>query len=195
MEEEFRDWLKEAASRVVAGIGNTIRSDDLVGVRIVEHLRGKVSSSVRLIECKTVPESFMDEIVEVRSSHVLLIDAAMLGLRPGTAQLYQVEEVVNVPTISTHTLPLKVFCDYIKQLTRARIALLLIEPVNTDFGEGLTAEVNEAAVRIKAALLDTLPWATHKSIGVGACHSNTSLSSIGNFNRGRAPRPAALSEW
>lgn len=157
IEDELRTWLKEATSVVVAGIGNAIRSDDHVGVRIVTDLQGNVSDSVRLIECETVPESFVDEIVEIKPSHVLLIDAAMLGLRPGTAHLYDAEEVTNVPTISTHTLPLRVFCEYVRKLTGARIALLLIEPKNVDFGEGLTREVDAAAARVEAALRDSLP--------------------------------------
>jgi hydrogenase 3 maturation protease len=157
MKEELRDWLNGATSVVVAGIGNSIRSDDYVGVRIVEDLQDKVSGSVHLIECETVPESFVDEIVAISPSHVLLVDAALLGLEPGTAHLYEAEEVVNVPSISTHTLPLRVFCDYVSTLTGARIALLLIEPKNVDFGEGLTPEVEAAAVRVERAILDNLP--------------------------------------
>lgn len=157
IEDELRTWLKDASSVVVAGIGNAIRSDDYIGVKIVEDLQGKVSEAVRLIECETVPESFVDEIVEIMPTHVLLIDAAILGLRPGTAHLYDAEEVMNVPTISTHTLPLRVFCEYVQKLTGARIALLLIEPKNVDFGEGLTPEVDAAAVRVGTALLNDLP--------------------------------------
>jgi hydrogenase 3 maturation protease len=157
LENELSNWLKEASSVVVAGIGNSIRSDDHVGVRIVSDLQGKVSMAVRLIECETVPESFVDHIIEIRPSHVILVDAAMLGQRPGTAHLYEAEEVISVPSISTHTLPLRVFCDYVKQLTGASIALVLIEPKNVDFGEGLTPEIEAAAVRVQAALLDALP--------------------------------------
>jgi hydrogenase 3 maturation protease len=157
IEDELQTWLNGANSIVVAGIGNAIRSDDYVGVKIVEDLQGKVSGAVRLIECETVPESFVDEIVEIRPSHVLLIDAAILGLRPGTAHLYDVEEVMNVPTISTHTLPIRVFCEYVRKLTGAKIALLLIEPKNVDFGEGLSPEVDIAAATVGAALRDNLP--------------------------------------
>ena len=157
MEDELGTWLDDATSVVVAGIGNAIRSDDAVGLRIVEDLQGRVSPSVRMIECETVPESFVDEIVDVHPSHVLLVDAAVLGLMPGTAQLYEAEEVMDVPTISTHTLPLRVFCDYVRHLTGARIALLLIEPKNVDFGEGLTPEIEETAIRVEAALLESLP--------------------------------------
>lgn len=157
IEDELQIWLKGATSVVVAGIGNAIRSDDQVGVKIVVDLQGKVSGAVHLIECETVPESFVDEIVEIKPSHVLLIDAAILGLRPGTAHLYDVEEVMNVPTISTHTLPIRVFCEYVMKMTGAKIALLLIEPKNVDFGEGMTPEVDAAAARVGVALRGNLP--------------------------------------
>ena len=157
LEDELRTWLIDATSVVVAGIGNAIRSDDYIGVRIVEDLRHRVSEKVKLIECETVPESFVDEIVEIKPSHVLLIDAAILGLRPGSAHLYDAEEVMNVTSISTHTLPLRVFCEYVKKLTGAGIALLLIEPESAAFGEGLTPEVEAAADRVEAALLAHLP--------------------------------------
>lgn len=157
LEDELHTWLKGAKSVVVAGIGNAIRRDDYVGVKIVEDLRGKVSDDVHLIECETVPESFVDEIIGIRPSHVLLVDAALLGQRPGTAHLYEAEEVMNVPSISTHTMPLRVFCDYVTELTGASIALILIEPKDTEFGEGLTPELEDAVKRIEKDLINGLP--------------------------------------
>ena len=141
---------------MIAGIGNPIRSDDFVGVKIVQDLQGKFSSRVHLIECETVPESFMDEILELKPSHVLLIDAAVMGLKPGEVRLVDPEKVTNLPAISTHTLPLRVFCDYICKLAKTRIALLLIEPRNVEFGEALTREVRAAAERVEAILLRLL---------------------------------------
>jgi hydrogenase 3 maturation protease len=157
IEKELKDWLSQAEHVVVAGIGNPIRFDDFVGVKIIQDLQSKASSKVHLIECETVPESFMDEIVELKPSHVLLIDAAVLGVKPGEVRLYDVEKITNLPAISTHTLPLRVFCDYITQLTHAKIALLLIEPKNVEFGEGLTPEVASSAERIVKTLLSVLP--------------------------------------
>lgn len=152
LEDELRAWLLGAKGVVVAGIGNQIRSDDGVGVRIVEDLHGRTPPSVTLIECETAPESFVDEIVAIGPTHVLLIDAAKLGMRPGQVRLCAPEEVLNLRAISTHALPLRVFCEYVVQLTGARIALLLIEPKNTDFGEGLSPEVAATETRLVAAL-------------------------------------------
>jgi hydrogenase 3 maturation protease len=155
-EEELKNWLTGAETVVIAGIGNPIRMDDFVGIKIVQDLQDKVPAKVHLIECETVPESFMDEIVEMKPSRVLLIDAALLGLQPGDVRLYDSAKVVNVPPITTHMLPLRVFCDYITQMAQTKLALLLIEPKNTDFGEGLTEVVAASAGRVVEVLLKIL---------------------------------------
>jgi hydrogenase 3 maturation protease len=151
--KELKNWLVGNTEVVIAGIGNPIRMDDFVGVKIVQDLQGKLSKKVHLIECETVPESFMDEIVKLKPSHVLLVDAAVLGLKPGEVRLFDAERVSSFPSISTHTLPLRIFCDYITQLAEAKIALLLIEPKNVEFGEGLTTDVQAAAEKIANTLL------------------------------------------
>jgi hydrogenase 3 maturation protease len=98
----------------------------------------------------------MDEIVELKPSHVLLIDAAVIGLKPGEVRLFDAEKVTSFPPISTHMLPLRVFCEYINQLAGAKIALLLIQPGSTEFGEGLTLAVQDAATRITKTILRCL---------------------------------------
>ncbi len=156
-EGDLKMWLHGAKRVVIAGIGNEIRRDDFVGVKIARDLQTKASKRVHVIECETVPESFMDEIVELQPSHVLLIDAAILNLAPGETRLYDAEKVANIPAITTHMLPLRVFCDYITQMAKTKLALLLIQPKDTDFGEGLTAEAQTAATQIEFVLRRLLP--------------------------------------
>jgi len=156
IQDALEKWFAGAERVVVAGIGNPIRKDDFVGVKIMQDLQGKVPKNVYLIECETVPESFMQEIVDLKPSHVLLIDAAVLGLKPGTTRLVFPEQVTNFPAITTHMLPLRIFCEYITKMTETKIALLLIEPENSEFGEGLTPEVQKAAEKITKILLELL---------------------------------------
>ena len=85
LREDFKNWFADAKKIVVAGIGNPIRSDDYVGLKIVQNLRGKVPETVCLLECETVPENYLSEIEQFKPTHVLLIDAAFLGLKPGEA--------------------------------------------------------------------------------------------------------------
>lgn len=156
-EKRLREWLSDAEKVVVAGIGNPIRMDDFVGVKVVRDLYGRVSEKVYLIECETIPESYIQQIVDFKPSHVLLVDAAVMGLEPGKCRLVKPEHIKVFPTISTHMLPLRIFCDYLTKATGAKIALLLIEPKETDFGEGLSPEVANAEGRIVNFLLKTLP--------------------------------------
>jgi hydrogenase 3 maturation protease len=156
IQDALSKWFAGADKVVVAGIGNPIRRDDFVGVKIVQDLTGKVSDKVTLLECETVPESFMQEIVDLKPSHVLLVDAAFLGLKPGETRLVFPEHVTDFPAITTHMLPLRIFCEYITKMTEAKIALLLIEPENTEFGEGLTPTAQAAAEKITKILLELL---------------------------------------
>ena len=157
VERRLKEWLAGARRVVVAGIGNPLRRDDYVGVWIVRKLRNRVSSSVYLLECETVPESFLDPIVRFRPTHILLIDAAILGLEPGSARLIEPHQVVGPPPISTHTLPLTLFCEYVVRLTGARVALLAIQPKDSSLGEGLTPELEETAKQLTEILLRVLP--------------------------------------
>jgi hydrogenase 3 maturation protease len=154
--DELEEWFAGAGKVVVAGIGNPIRTDDFVGVKIVQDLTGKVPDRVQLIECETVPESFLEPMIEFNPTHVLLIDAAVMGLKPGAISLIDPERVADVPAVTTHMLPLRIFCEYLTKMTGAKIALLLVEPENTEFGEGLTATVQAAAEKIETMLIDLL---------------------------------------
>ena len=152
IEWDIAEWFSDAKRIVVAGIGNPIRRDDFVGVKIVQDLQGKVPKNVCLIECETVPEGFMQEIVDIKPSHVLLVDAAILGLKPGEMRLVFPEQVMDFPAITTHVLPLRIFCEYITKMAEAKIALLLIEPEDTEFGEGLTPTVQSTAEKTAVML-------------------------------------------
>ena len=156
IKKDLKNWFAKADKVVVAGIGNPIRSDDYVGLKIVADLQGKVSESVCLLECETVPESYLLDIEQFKPTHVLLIDAAFLELKPGEARLVDAERMVDYSTISTHALPLRIFCEYVKKATGAKIALLLVEPKNMEFGESLSVELEAAAERLTKLLLELL---------------------------------------
>ncbi len=153
LQDALHKWLTGAKRVVVGGIGNPIRRDDFVGVKIVQDLQGKVSEKIFLLECETVPESFLSQIVEFDPTHVLLIDSAFLGLKPGAVRLINPERLTGFSAVTTHILPLRLFCDYITTMTKTKIGLLLIEPCDVEFGEGLTPEVDAAAETITKTLL------------------------------------------
>ena len=152
-EEELRKWFSNAEHIAIVGIGNPIREDDFIGLKITQDLRGKAPKNVYLIECETVPESFTQLIVDFDPTHIMLIDAAVMGKRSGDSVLIEPESLPVFPAISTHTLPLRIFCDFLTKNTRAKIALLLIEPDRTSFGENLSPTVEDSAKKIVNLLI------------------------------------------
>lgn len=157
LKKELKEWFSDAERVVVAGIGNPIRMDDFVGVKIIQGLHVKVSKRVYLIECETVPEGYIQQIVDFNPTHILLIDAALLDLNPGESRLVKPNELKITSTFSTHMLPLRIFCEYLSKTIGAKILLLLIQPKITEFGEGLSPEVEASAHEIIKLLLSTLP--------------------------------------
>ncbi len=157
IQKKLKKWFTGSDKIVIAGIGNPIRKDDFFGVKIVQDLQGTVSDKVSLLQCETVPESYMQEIVDINPTHVLLIDAAILGLTPGEMRLVFPEQLEDFPAMTTHVLPMRIFCEYVTKMTKAKIALLLVEPENTEFGEGLTPKVKAAADKVVVVLRQLLP--------------------------------------
>lgn len=156
MENRLKKWLSGFQKLTVVGIGNPLRMDDYVGMKIVEDLKGRLSERVLLIESETVPESFLQQIIDFKPTHVLLIDAAVIGEKPGTVKLVECSDLPEFSPASSHALPLRIFCQCLQENLNVAILLLLIEPRNTDFGEGISSEVVSAEKRIQRALINYL---------------------------------------
>ena len=152
--EQLAMWLKDARRLVILGIGSPIRRDDSIGLTLVNKLKGKVPRTVKLIICETVPESFTREVKQFHPTHVIMIDAALLKLLPGKARLVPPEKIKGL-AISTHTLPLNIFAEYVKQTTKAKVILLAVQPKDTSFGTGLTPELEKAS-KLLADLLQKI---------------------------------------
>lgn len=144
MREELTSWLSGAKKVIVVGVGSPIRSDNAVGIVIVMGLRGKVPANVKLLVCETALENYASTIKRSRPTHVLIIDAADILSSPGSSQLVDPKRTVG-SMISTHTLPLKIFSEYIEQVTGASVRLLAIQPESITFGTSLTDTLQKVA--------------------------------------------------
>jgi hydrogenase 3 maturation protease len=156
LESDLREWLKDAKRLVIVGVGNPIREDDNVGLTILQGLQGKLSGEVLLLECEMVPEGYLLDIEEFKPSHVMLVDSAVLGREPGDADLVKVTEVTAFSAVSSHMLPLRLFCEYVEKSTGAKIRLLLVEPKSMGFGESLTPELQMASGLLTEMLIRLL---------------------------------------
>jgi hydrogenase 3 maturation protease len=155
-EEKLKTWLFGAEKVAVVGVGNTLRRDDAAGVEVVKILQGKVSPKVSLIEAETMPENYLDTLVSLHPSHILIVDSGLIGRKPGDARLLTASETMATP-VSTHMLPLQILCAYLEKTINAKILLLVIQPKDTDMGEGLTRKIAKTAEKIADFLGEILP--------------------------------------
>ncbi|MEM3506285.1 MAG: hydrogenase maturation peptidase HycI [Candidatus Bathyarchaeia archaeon] len=155
LENYLKKWFFNAKKIVIAGIGNSMRKDDAIGIEIVKKLAGKTPSHVYLLECENVPENFIGAIERINPTHILLIDSGQLNASPGSFALISPEQIGGI-SISTHTLPLSIFIKYIKQTINAKVIALVIQPKSLSFGRGLSKEVKKARDILAKKLLETL---------------------------------------
>jgi hydrogenase 3 maturation protease len=146
-EEKLKAWLSDAKKVTVVGVGNMMRKDDAVGVEIVKRLQGKVSSEVMLVEAETMPENHLEQIIDFRPSHVLIIDSGLIGKEPGDVELYAPAESVQ-SAVSSHMLPIHVFSAYLERAVGAKVLMLIVQPKETEIGEGLTKDVANTAKKV-----------------------------------------------
>ncbi|MFX1597778.1 MAG: hydrogenase maturation peptidase HycI [Promethearchaeota archaeon] len=153
--EELAEELSGAKRIAVLGVGSELRRDDGVGLEIVKRLKGNIPASVKLIECGTVPESFVDSVSKWKPTHILIIDSAEMGKSPGTSELIKAENIGGI-TLSTHHMPLSILIKYLESTTGAKVVLLGVQPQDITFGEGLTTIIQETAREIVAILKEVL---------------------------------------
>ena len=152
LERNLVNWIAGGRRIAVVGVGNEMRKDDAVGVHVAKKLRGKLSRQFRLIEAGTIPESYIDKVREFRPTHVLIIDAAQIGTNPGNSRLLSPRKVKGL-SISTHTLPLNVFAEFVKRETGSKVQILAVQPKDLDFGEGMTNELKRTSKELISILL------------------------------------------
>ena len=116
-----------------------------------------MTKSVFLIEAETIPEGYIQQIIEFNPSHILIIDAGLIKKQPGVFKIISSSHLSRKTSISTHTLPLRIFCEYLKKTTNAKIALLIIQPKDVTFGEGLTPTLKKTAKTLSNLIKILLP--------------------------------------
>ena len=152
LEQGLREYFGEDERKVVlVGIGNPMRGDDGVGVKIIELLEARSLEGVMLLNTETVPEAFTGKVESYEPTHVLLLDAANFGGQPGETKLIDSEHIGG-QAISTHSLPLNIFISYIEKSLGITVLLLGVQPKTVTFGEEMTPELVEASKRIAETL-------------------------------------------
>lgn len=134
------------APLVVIGVGNELMRDDGVGVAVVRRLQEEnLEGPVELIEGAV---GGLDLVFYLEGrERAIIVDAARMGLEPGTVRLLQREEIESrlMPIASLHDIALHDVLE-LAELSGigAEIVVVAVEPGEVLPGLGLTAPVAAA---------------------------------------------------
>ena len=145
-EAQLKDFLNDFEKLIILSVGNELKSDDGVGPFIIKNLMAENIESDRLllIDSGTVPENFTGKIRKENPSHVIIVDACLMGCRPGDIRIVDKDDFTNIG-ISTHSMSLSYFVKYLERDTDFKIIFVGIEPETMDWGANPTENVEKAA--------------------------------------------------
>ena len=139
--------LRGFSRLAVLGVGSVLRADDAAGMQIVQALSEIIppasNPDVRFFAGETAPENFSGKIKQFMPSHLLIVDAADVGLTPGSVAEISPDDVGG-PSFCSHMLPLKIMIDYLIAETGADVILLGLQYKSLAFDGPMTPEMNQA---------------------------------------------------
>ncbi len=149
---------------LVLGVGNTLLSDEGVGIHVIRSLQDQVppSAGIEYLDGGTL--SFTLAVAIEDADALIVVDAAQIKAVPGQLRVYEGEEMDRFlygnRRATVHEVGLTDLMSMAKLAGRwpERRALVAIQPENMDWGEHPTSRVAEAVPeacrRIEALLAD-----------------------------------------
>nr|MDO8100259.1 hydrogenase maturation peptidase HycI [Candidatus Njordarchaeota archaeon] len=149
--------LKGFSRLLILGVGNHLKGDDAAGIEFARQLKRQVgfSSKINIIEAGLAPENFTWVIRKFHPSHILIVDAAQMGMPPGSMRIVEKGEIAGF-SFSTHNLSLSLLVSYIKKEFDSEVVMVGIEPSNLEFGETISKPVVDAVERLIGTLRQVL---------------------------------------
>jgi hydrogenase 3 maturation protease len=139
LSDTLQPRIKNARRLAVVGIGDELSPPDRLGMFAAREIEEQHLPGVRVFFAGTVPEDITGPLRRFQPGHVLFLDAADMGARPGTVAVIEPGRI-QASLISTHALPLSVVMNYIEREISAGVTLLGIQPDLTGADKDLSAE-------------------------------------------------------
>ncbi len=150
----------ECAPRLaVLGIGHELYGDDAVGVWLAGRLGQLHPACERFLAIQggPAPENFTGTLRRFKPDLVLLVDAALMDLEPGDTGWLSWQDTSGF-SASTHTLPLHLLAGYLTSELNCEVALLGIQPAQTQVGTPLSPMVQDAAETVIKKISEILEF-------------------------------------
>ncbi|MES9971632.1 MAG: HyaD/HybD family hydrogenase maturation endopeptidase [Candidatus Thiodiazotropha sp.] len=136
-------------SVLILGIGNTLLSDEGIGVQLVNRMQQQLGElpGIEYLDGGTLSFTLAEPIA--RADGLIVADAARMGEKPGTLRVFHDQEMdsyLQGNRASVHEVSLGDLLDIarLSETLPARRCLIGIEPANLDWGERLSDSVQPA---------------------------------------------------
>ena len=152
-EASLRQIAEKPERVAIVGGGHELCGDDAAGLLVSRHLASGPTALV--IEAGPAPENVGFALRKFAPEAILLVDAAILGLAPGSIVCLEAAGLAGV-SASSHTLPLDVVAAFWKSEFSCDVFLFGIQPTTTEFGAPLSSPVVAAARVLASTISATL---------------------------------------
>ena len=130
----------------IIGLGNHLRGDDAIGLRVLQELRDiKLAAEVQLIEAGADAFSILEHLID--KEPVLIIDCALLGKEPGAFIKFDVTKAglnKELQGISLHGFSFAEVYAMAKKIGPvAPCSVIAIQPKSVEFNKPLSVEVEK----------------------------------------------------
>lgn len=165
--------LEGAARIAILAVGSDLRADDAAGLlvgRRLEELSWPPKPKVEIFFGETAPENLTGVIRQYQPTHLIVLDAAQAGAKPGSINVTDLGHARSGAVYCTHNLPLTVMLGYLRNLTSCQTIILGIEPKSLEFGGSVSPIIERSARQlaqtvhssITAAAMDDKPGRIRK---------------------------------
>lgn len=135
---------------LVLGLGNTLLTDDGVGIHVIRRLSADASTPAWVTPIDGGTMGFRLTTLLAAADDILIIDAADLAEPPGTIRLIDATalaaHLARTRKSSAHEAGLADLLTLLRleNITPANLALLAIQPITIDWGETLSEAVEKS---------------------------------------------------
>jgi len=140
---------------LIVGIGNTLKGDDGAGPLICKQLQ-EADVTAELIHAGTVPENYIQPIVNKAPQNLLVIDAVDFGASPGAIRIFKTEQLSST-VFSTHTLSPHLFVDMVTKQIEVDVYFVGIQPAQVVLGQSISPQVSGAIQQLVHTLTNIFP--------------------------------------
>ena len=151
--------LSNARRIALLGVGSELRGDDACGVLVADAVKKSVKSApkrkFKVFSGCTAPENMTGVIRRFNPTHVVIVDAADLGAKPGAVKLIDPDKIRGT-SFCTHQLPLSILADYLVQSIGCELLVIGIQPKDLTFGRPLSREIKKSVKDVSGAFADVL---------------------------------------